>query len=233
MRVKKFIKGISIVSLTLALSLCFLTNGTLVKAEEEGSCDSEKIILIDPGHGGMDGGAKGNDGTLEKDINLAISLKLKSALEEKGYKVEMTRETDVDLHTKGETVREKKRDDLANRVKMKEETKCSAFISIHQNMFPQSSCKGAQVWYAADENSKVLGEALQESFKINLDENNHRVAKQAKEEYRILRNNKNCAAVIAECGFLSNPDELQLLKSEDYQNKIVDSLVQGIEKYFS
>ncbi|MDO4534662.1 MAG: N-acetylmuramoyl-L-alanine amidase CwlD [Clostridium perfringens] len=208
----------------------FLSFNTVVKAEEN---DSERIILIDPGHGGMDGGGKGSDGTLEKDINLAIALKLKTALEGKRYKVEMTRDTDTDLHKKGETVREKKRDDLANRVKRKEETKCDAFISIHQNMFPQSNCKGAQVWYAQDENSKFLGEALQESFKINLDEGNHRLAKQAKEEYRILRNNKECAAVIAECGFLSNPEELQLLKSDDYQNKIVDSIVNGIDKYFS
>ncbi len=233
MRIKKIINGISILTLTLIVSLCFLTNRTLVKAEEGENGDSEKIILIDPGHGGIDGGAKGNDGTLEKDINLAISLKLKSALEEKGYKVELTRDSDISLHEKGQTVREKKREDLANRVKKKEDTKCNAFISIHQNMFPQSNCKGAQVWYAADENSKLLGECLQESFKTNLDGNNHRVAKQAKEEYRILRNNKNCAAVIAECGFLSNPDELELLKSEDYQNKIVDSLVQGIDKFFS
>ena len=119
MKVKRFIKSISMVALTLVLILCFLITGTLVKAEEKEEGGSEKIILIDPGHGGMDGGAKGNDGTLEKDINLAISLKLKSTLEEKGYRVAVTREADADLHTKGDTVREKKRDDLANRVKMK------------------------------------------------------------------------------------------------------------------
>ena len=230
MKVKKISKGIWILSLTLTFMFGILSLSTMVKAEEN---NTEKIILIDPGHGGMDGGAKGKDGTLEKDINLIIAIKLKNALESKGYKVEMTRETDTDLHTKGETVREKKRDDLANRVKLKEETKCDAFISIHQNMFPQSNCKGAQVWYAGDEESKLLGEALQESFKANLDENNHRLAKQAKEEYRILRNNKECAAVIAECGFLSNPEELELLKNDDYQNKIIDSIVSGIEKYFT
>lgn len=230
MKVKKVFKVTWILALILTIMFGILSLSTVVKAEEN---DGEKIVLIDPGHGGMDGGAKGKDGTLEKDINLSIALKLKTALESKGYKVEMTRETDTDLHTKGETVREKKRDDLANRVKLKEETKCDAFISIHQNMFPQSNCKGAQVWYAGDENSKLLGEALQESFKTNLDENNHRLAKQAKEEYRILRNNKDCAAVIAECGFLSNPEELELLKSDDYQNKIIDSIVNGIDKYFS
>ena len=80
MKVKRFIKSISMVALTLVLILCFLITGTLVKAEEKEEGGSEKIILIDPGHGGMDGGAKGNDGTLEKDINLAISLKLKSTL---------------------------------------------------------------------------------------------------------------------------------------------------------
>lgn len=230
MKVKNIFKTIWTLSLALTFIFVFLSFNTVVKAEKS---DNEKIILIDPGHGGMDGGAKGRDGTLEKDINLAIALKLKISLEEKGYKVEMTREIDTDLHTKGETVREQKRDDLANRVKKKEETKCDAFISIHQNMFPQSNCKGAQVWYAQDENSKLLGEALQESFKLNLDQNNHRLAKQAKEEYRILRNNKECASVIAECGFLSNLEELQLLKSDDYQNKIVDSIVSGVDKYFS
>ena len=111
MKVKRFIKSISMVALTLVLILCFLITGTLVKAEEKEEGGSEKIILIDPGHGGMDGGAKGNDGTLEKDINLAISLKLKSTLEEKGYRVAVTREADADWHTKGDTVREKKRDD--------------------------------------------------------------------------------------------------------------------------
>lgn len=230
MQIKKFLKDISIFFLVLTLFLGISIYNKEVKGEEN---DSQKIILIDPGHGGIDGGAKGSDNTLEKDINLNISLKLKSVLEKKGYKVELTRETDTDLHTDGSTIREKKRSDLSNRVKKKEETKCDIFISIHQNMFPQSNCKGAQVWYAADEDSKNLGSDLQESLKLNLDKSNHRVAKQAKDEYRILRNNKECASVIVECGFLSNSEELNLLKSDDYQNKVVDALTQGIEKYFS
>lgn len=230
MKIKRSFKEIWVLPIALILLLGILIYNIEVKAQEN---DSQKIVLIDPGHGGIDGGAKASDNTLEKDINLNISLKLKSILEEKGYRVELTREEDTDLHTTGSTVREKKRSDLANRVKKKEETKCDVFISIHQNMFPQSNCKGAQVWYASDENSKSLGESLQESLKINLDENNHRVAKQAKDEYRILRNNKECASVIVECGFLSNPEELNLLKNDHYQNKVVDALTQGIEKYFS
>ena len=115
--------------------------------------NSEKIILIDPGHGGIDGGAKSKSGTIEKDINLQISLKLRDSLKEKGYKVYMTRECDEGLYQKGTTVREKKREDLNKRVEMKKETECDIFISIHQNMFPQSKCYGAQVWYASNDNN--------------------------------------------------------------------------------
>lgn len=193
---------------------------------------NQKIILIDPGHGGIDGGAKSKDGTVEKDINLAISLKLKECLEKKGYKVEMTREVDSGLYKKGKTVREKKQEDLANRVKKKEETKCDLFISIHQNMFPQNKCKGAQVWYAANEKSKCLAEILQKSFKENIDGNNNRLAKPAGDQYRILRDKHEGASVIMECGFLSNSEELALLKSEEYQAKLADSITKSIGEYY-
>ncbi|MEG0133682.1 MAG: N-acetylmuramoyl-L-alanine amidase, partial [Clostridium sp.] len=108
--------------------------------------NEQKIILIDPGHGGFDGGAQSKVGTIEKDINLEISKKLKVDLENKGYKVVMTREGDDGLYNKGTTIKEKKREDLKKRCDMKKETNCDIFISIHQNMFAQSKCFGAQVW---------------------------------------------------------------------------------------
>lgn len=194
--------------------------------------DDEKIILIDAGHGGIDGGAKSKTGTIEKDINLEISLKLKACLEEKGYKVYMTRDSDEGLYEKGTTVKEKKREDLKNRAKMKSDTGCDIFISIHQNMFPQSKCFGAQVWYASNDKSYKLASLIQDSLKETINDNNKRVAKPAADAYLILRDKYDGASILVECGFLSNPEEEARLKSEEHQNLIVEGISKGIDKYF-
>ena len=221
---KKIMKIVSI----MMLSFLVLNIGLLkVNAEE-----NNKVIVIDPGHGGIDGGAKSENGVIEKDINLSISLKTKAALESKGYKVIMTRSEDVGLYTEGKKVREKKIEDLGNRVKIKKDNKCDAFISIHQNMFPQKNCKGAQVWGANNEPSQKLGRIIQQKFKEEVDQNNKREAKVAKKEYKILNDGYEGASVIVECGFLSNPEECELLGKEDYQNKIANTLANAIDEYF-
>ncbi|MGU8299935.1 N-acetylmuramoyl-L-alanine amidase CwlD [Clostridium perfringens] len=221
---KKIIKIVAIMMISfLVLNISFLK----VNAEE-----NNKVIVIDPGHGGIDGGAKSENGVIEKDINLSISLKTKAALESKGYKVIMTRSEDVGLYTEGKKVREKKIEDLGNRVKIKKENKCDAFISIHQNMFPQKNCKGAQVWSANNEPSQKLGKIIQQKFKEEVDQNNKREAKVAKKEYKILNDGYEGASVIVECGFLSNPEECELLGKEDYQNKIANTLANAIDEYF-
>lgn len=187
--------------------------------------ESKSIILIDPGHGGIDGGAKSKSGTIEKDINLEISRKLRKELEEQGYLVHMTREDDIQLNTK-------KAKDLSERCQMKKDTKCDVFISIHQNMFPQANCFGAQVWYSSNDNSKVLAENIQSSLKETIEDKNKRIAKAAKEQYKILRDGYEGACVLVECGFLSNYEEEQKLKSDEHQNKIVKGIVSGIDSYF-
>lgn len=192
----------------------------------------KKIILIDPGHGGFDGGAKSKSGVIEKDINLQISLKLKAMLEEKGYKVYLTREEDQGLEEKGSTIKEKKREDLKKRRDLKAETKCDVFISIHQNMFPQSKCFGAQVWHASNDVSKKLADNIQESLKETVKDNNKRVSKPAGDSYLILRDKYEGASVLVECGFLSNPEEEQRLQTEEHQDLIVQGISLGIEKYF-
>jgi N-acetylmuramoyl-L-alanine amidase len=187
--------------------------------------NTQKIILIDPGHGGVDGGARSKNGTIEKHINLSIATKLKKALEDAGYLVYMTREEDSQLDTR-------KAKDLAARCQMKKDTKCDAFVSIHQNMFPQANCFGAQVWYASNEYSKFLAEDIQNSLKEVIDDDNKRLAKAAKEQYKILRDGYEGASVIVECGFLSNYEEEQKLKSDEHQDKIVTGITNGINKYF-
>ena len=200
---KKIMKIVSIMMLSF-----LVLNIRLLKVNAE---ENNKVIVIDPGHGGIDGGAKSENGVIEKDINLSISLKTKAALESKGYKVIMTRSEDVGLYTEGKKVREKKIEDLGNRVKIKKENKCDAFISIHQNMFPQKNCKGAQVWSANNEPSQKLGKIIQQKFKEEVDQNNKREAKVAKKEYKILNDGYEGASVIVECGFLSNPEECEIL----------------------
>lgn len=221
---KKIMKIVAIMMLSF-----LVLNISLLKVNAE---ENNKVIVIDPGHGGIDGGAKSENGVIEKDINLSISLKTKAALESKGYKVIMTRSEDVGLYTEGKKVREKKIEDLGNRVKIKKENKCDAFISIHQNMFPQKNCKGAQVWSANNEPSQKLGKIIQQKFKEEVDPNNKREAKVAKKEYKILNDGYEGASVIVECGFLSNPEECELLGKEDYQNKIANTLANAIDEYF-
>lgn len=193
-------------------------------AEDENS--SSHIILIDAGHGGIDGGATSKSGTVEKEINLQIASKLKSKLEENGYTVFMVRDTDTELS-------KKKVEDLNMRCQMKKDTKCDAFVSIHQNMFPQSNCFGAQVWYASNDKSKVLAELTQESLKEHISDNNKRIAKAAKKQYKILRDEYEGASILVECGFLSNPAEEEKLKTDEHQDNIAESIKCALDSYFA
>lgn len=211
MKIKRFIIGILIVIMSLS---------TVARADE-----SKGVILIDAGHGGVDGGAQGKNGSVEKHLNLAISEKLKKSLEDQGYKVYMTREDDNDLG-------ENKVSDLNARCKMKKDTNCDVFISIHQNKFSIERCFGSQVWYANNDKSSNLAVTVQESLRENTDDNNKRLAKAAKEQYKILRDGYDGACIIVECGFLSNYNEEKLLKTEEHQDKIVKGITVGVNKYF-
>jgi len=201
-----------------------LVFGMPIRANSEES-NKKSIILIDPGHGGIDGGAKSKNGTVEKNINLFIAKKLRQELENVGYVVYMTREEDSQLDTR-------KVKDLNARCQMKKDTKCDMFISIHQNIFPQASCFGAQVWYASNNDSKILAEDIQNSLKETVDDHNKRIPKAAKEQYRILRDGYEGACVLVECGFLSNYEEEQKLNSNEHQDKIVKGIINGVNKYF-
>lgn len=218
------VKVFSIFAVLIFVISVYPTN---IKAETK-----KKIILIDPGHGGIDGGASLKDGTLEKDINLKISLKLKQELEKK-YTVVLTRNEDKGLYTeKSKTVRKKKDEDLNNRCKMKKSSKCDAFLSIHLNMFPQTQYHGAQVWYANNDESKKLAAILQKNLREDLDKNNKRKEKVSIDDYRVLRNSGSIPSVIIECGFLSNPEEAARLKDDDYQIKLANSIEKSLDEFY-
>lgn len=203
-----------------------------LKVQQTSKNNTPKVILIDPGHGGMDGGAVSSRGTIEKHITLPISKYTKENLEKSGFKVYMTREQDKGLYENKGTVRNKKNQDLTARCKMKKELNCDIFVSVHLNKFPQEKYKGAQVWYSKHPKSKELAHILQTNLKNDLDKSNNRVEKGAEDQFKVLRVNDDMPSVIVECGFISNYEEEKLLKTEEYQKKVAQSICKSINEYF-
>ena len=233
MQYKATIKRRFILIATLVLILVIYADVkfTLSASAEENHISNKKTILIDPGHGGYDGGADGISGIKEKDINLNISLKLRDLLITHGYNVAMTREADNALLYEEKRMGTKKAEDMANRCKVKEQSNADVFISIHQNYFPQRKYYGSQVWYSKNMESMELAHIVQENLKNDLERGNKRVEKPAKNDYKILTCIDNMPSILIECGFLSNYEEEKLLQDEKYQEKIAKSLAKSIENY--
>lgn len=191
-------------------------------------------VIVDAGHGGFDGGAVANDGTVEKDINLSIALKLGEMLDIMGYNVVFTRTVDngTDNLETG-SIASRKKADLKNRLELMYGFSDAMFVSIHLNKFTSGSAKGAQVFYSPNyEQSKELGTIIQSSVKNLVQPENSRVCKKAGKDIYLLYNSP-LPAVIVECGFLSNSLELKLLKDEDYQTSMAFSILCGILEYYS
>lgn len=188
---------------------------------------TKELIVIDAGHGGFDPGKVGTAGTLEKDINLMIALKLQKVLEDSGYRTIMTRETDMALCDAGAS--RKKAADLKARVSIVNENKPALTVSIHQNSY-SAGTKGAQVFYYKNsEESHAFATVLQETVKEIIGDGNHRIEK-GNDSYYMLKKTEGVFAII-ECGFLSNPQEEVLLNSDDYQQKMAEAIAEGIERY--
>ena len=229
-------KGISTYFICLAvIALSLAANiANFAKSEQTLALPpSGRCVVLDAGHGAPDGGAVGISGVLEKDINLKIAKKLQHLLEQSGTYVIMTRSDDNNIapDEKGK-IRDIKRADLKARRDFKNTPNADIFVSIHMNKFPEQKYKGAQVFYArSPQNGKALGEAIQKSFAENLDPANTRAAKAADNSIYVLKDSK-IPSVIAECGFLSNPDEEKLLKTDEYQDKIAWAIYLGITDFF-
>ncbi len=190
---------------------------------------SGKVILIDAGHGGIDGGAVGVTGLVEKDVVLDIALRLRRLFKRAGVYVVMTREDDRDLADESiNNLYGRKRNDLNKRVDMINKSDAVLFISIHANSFPESIWSGAQTFYpSGDEESVLLAQSIQGQLVADLGPNN-RKAKSA--ELYILENSK-IPGVLVEVGFLSNPREEGLLKDPDYREKVAIAIRKGTERY--
>ncbi len=190
-----------------------------------------KVIVVDAGHGGVDGGTVSRSGVYESHINLEIALKLRRLLEQSGAIVLLTRDTDMGLYSEIGTIRNKKNEDLKNRRDLINQSEADILISVHLNAFPQTQYYGAQTFYPKDsEKSKILAELIQEEMLRVLNNDNHRVSKIKSDTY--LMKHTNLPTVLVECGFLSNPMEERLLQQPTYQEKVAWSIYIGVLRYF-
>ena len=187
-------------------------------------------VIIDAGHGGFDGGAVAPDGTKEKDLNLNISLKLQEILTLYGFDAILTRTTDAALGG-GKDSGTTKQNDLRTRVELMNSREDAVVVSIHQNKFQQSEVHGLQVFYNQNtQGAKALGEAIQNYVNENLQTDKPRIAKADTRHVQILEKSQN-PTVIVECGFLSNPTDLENLKDEDYCYTLCFGIANGIINY--
>ena len=189
-------------------------------------------IILDAGHGGIDSGCVSVNGAEEKDINLSIMLRLRDMLEASGFEVIVTRDADKSIHDSGvQGLGQQKLSDMQNRLKIINSCDNALFVSVHQNQFTDSRYSGAQMFYPADSaESEQLAGILQKQFVSLLQPDNNRETKPVTDEIFLL-DNANCPSVMAECGFLSNPDEAALLESEEYQAKVAFTIFTGICEY--
>ena len=220
-------------ALILVAIFSVLTAGTkyvIEKSTVNASAQSTTFtVIIDAGHGGVDGGTSAQDGTLEKDINLQIAHKLNNILQSFGIETVMTRSEDVSIHdNSAETIRQKKISDLKNRLNIINNTDNAIYVSIHQNHYSDSKYSGAQVFYSKNNpNSELLAQKIRTPIVSYLQKLNTREIKQSGNEIYLL-NNAEVPAVMVECGFMSNQNETELLKNEKYQRKLTFTIAVGI-----
>lgn len=185
---------------------------------------TQQTLIIDPGHGGEDGGAVSAEGQLESQINLAIALELDQLMGFYGAPTVLTRETDVSIHDpEAATLREKKVSDLHNRVALINGVENATLISIHQNASPDPSHRGIQVFYGEEALSLPLARQVQETLTQVMDPEKKREPQHIASSVYLM-NHISCRAILVECGFLSNPEEAHLLQEQAYQRKLAMSL---------
>lgn len=196
---------------------------------------TNKTIIVDAGHGGIDPGAMTDDESIkEKDVNLKITMKLKELLEASGAMVILTRNDDTSLYKEeeGKTIRQKYNENLKNRKKIIKESSADMFVSIHLNKFEQSKYYGAQTFYPyGKDEDKLLATYIQAELKRVVDNTNNREIKPRNDLYLLKEN--EIPSTLIECGFLSNDKEAKLLNDEKYQNEIAWAIYVGIQRYFS
>ena len=233
MKHKKLLTAAAIaLSLSVFVFLMMRSTGKITQTAMTDPAEHKTRVIIDPGHGGEDGGAVvGN--ILEKNINLDISRDTADLLRLMGFDVSMTRSNDNALTDEGEDVKKRKYNDMRLRLSMYNSSPDNVIISIHQNKFSNASSKGAQVFYSPNNDlSARLAESIRQSTVSQLQPDNSRECKAAGKEIYLLKNTDN-PAVIVECGFLSNSQERQKLLDTEYQKQLALAVVTGFLDYYN
>ena len=216
---------------TVTMTILFLggiiVNKTVTALASDAIQATRTTVIIDAGHGGIDGGAVSCTGVYEAHINLQISLKLQDVFHLLGIQTKMIRTEDISVYTSGESIASKKVSDLKERVRMVNAIDNAILISIHQNYFADSRYSGAQVFY--NERDRILATQIQNSFTGLLNRGSKRRPKIAKDIY--IMEHIKCPAILIECGFLSNPPEERLLRTDTYQQKVCCVIAANISCY--
>lgn len=211
------------------LCIAHFGSGAVTVMVENAPIENRTCIVVDAGHGGIDGGATSCSGILESQINLEIALRLNDLLQFLGYDTLMIRTTDTSIYTEGDSIAAQKVSDLKQRVKLVNETENGIIISIHQNTFPDGRFSGAQVFYANDESSKTLAKHMQSALKETINPGSKRQCKPSDGIY--LMQNIKRPGILIECGFISNAEEEARLRDGDYQKKLVCVIASGVSLY--
>ncbi len=229
----------TIISLLLGLASIFcvllsFTQETPLAADAE---HAAPLIVLDPGHGGEDGGASSPDGTAEKDLNLSLALCTADMLRAAGFRVLLTREDDHMLYDLYNDLTDytgrRKTYDLRNRLRFAEENRANLFVSIHMNLFPDPRYSGLQVYYSPNTpESAVAAGIVQNTARQYLQPQNNRSTKEATSSIYLLHRIR-LPAILVECGFLSNPEECALLETETYRQQLALCLAYAIADSFT
>ena len=219
-----------LVSLVFLLTVYYGSRAVTVISESMPVFRSHTIVL-DAGHGGLDGGTSSATGKLESTYNLEITLCLNDLLALLGYDTKLIRDSDISVYTKGETIAQKKVSDLKERVRIVNETPGALLISIHQNHFSDSRYSGAQVFYANTPGSEALAQQLQSGLVANLNPGSKRAIKKGEGIY--LMDHISCTGVLIECGFLSNPEEAHKLETKEYRQKLCSVIASELARFLS
>lgn len=231
MKKEKIIGLVPYYLLAVILVLAIASGGSraVTTAVQNGSVPRAHCIVIDPGHGGIDGGATSCTGVSESRLNLEISLRLNDLFHLLGYETVMIRTTDTSVYTEGNTIATQKLSDLKERVRIVNETTGAILVSIHQNTFSDSRYSGAQVFFDTAGQGKDLAKQLQQQLVSSLDSDSKRQEKKGKGIYLLEHSEK--PAVLVECGFLSNPEEEAMLRSERHQQNLCCVIVSAVSCY--
>lgn len=200
------------------IACAFLFSRTATVMAENAPIEGRSCVIIDAGHGGVDGGATSCTGILESRFNLEVALKVNDLMHLLGLDTKMIRTEDISIYTEGESIAAKKMSDLKERTKIVNDTPNALLLSLHMNHFSDSQYHGPQVFYAPTQSSKEFAGAMQAALKTSLDPNSNRQIKNADGIY--LMQHITQPGILIECGFLSNPEEEAKLRDPEYQKKL-------------